>query len=135
MQVSIDQEAPDFIPWDEIHGIDEVKLEITEIIDYLKNPALLRQRGVARIGGVMLAGAPGVFVCVYVCVCARVCVCVRACVRVIACVCACVRVFACVRACVRVCVCVCLCVGACVRAHAFAFVLRVAFACQCRLST
>jgi cell division protease FtsH len=30
-----------------------------EIIDYLKNPALLRQRGVARIGGVLLAGAPG----------------------------------------------------------------------------
>eukprot|EP00983_Pelagomonas_calceolata_P045080 1139547-Pelagomonas_calceolata.AAC.7 len=57
--VRIDQDAPDFIPWDEIHGIDEVKLEITEIIDYLKNPALLRQRGVARIGGVMLAGAPG----------------------------------------------------------------------------
>lgn len=30
-----------------------------EIIDYLKNPALLRQKGVSRIGGVLLAGAPG----------------------------------------------------------------------------
>ncbi|GFH16281.1 AAA domain-containing protein, partial [Haematococcus lacustris] len=33
--------------------------EINEIIEYLKNPALLRQRGVSRIGGVLLAGAPG----------------------------------------------------------------------------
>jgi hypothetical protein len=30
-----------------------------EIIDYLKNPGLLRLRGVARIGGVLLAGSPG----------------------------------------------------------------------------
>ena len=30
---------------------------------YLKNPALLRQRGVARIGGVLLAGAPGAHMC------------------------------------------------------------------------
>jgi ATP-dependent Zn protease len=37
----------------------QVKREITEIIDYLKNPGLLRERGVARIGGVLLAGAPG----------------------------------------------------------------------------
>jgi len=58
-EVRIDTNSPDFIPWDEIHGIDEVKKEILEIIDYLKNPALLRQRGVARIGGVLLAGAPG----------------------------------------------------------------------------
>lgn len=58
-EVRIDMTGPDFIPWDEIHGIDEVKREITEIIDYLKNPGLLRERGVARIGGVLLAGAPG----------------------------------------------------------------------------
>jgi cell division protease FtsH len=37
----------------------QVKDEIEEIIDYLKNPALLRLRGVSRIGGVLLAGAPG----------------------------------------------------------------------------
>lgn len=55
----IDKDAPDFIAWEDINGIDEVKKEIVEIIDYLKNPALLRQRGVARIGGVLLAGAPG----------------------------------------------------------------------------
>lgn len=36
-----------------------MKQEIEEIIDYLKNPALLRLRGVNRIGGVLLAGAPG----------------------------------------------------------------------------
>lgn len=39
--------------------IMQVKDEIEEIIDYLKNPALLRLRGVSRIGGVLLAGAPG----------------------------------------------------------------------------
>jgi cell division protease FtsH len=58
-QVDIDTTAPDFIRWDDINGIDEVKREISEIIDYLKNPALLRLRGVSRIGGVLLAGAPG----------------------------------------------------------------------------
>lgn len=36
-----------------------MKREIMEIIDYLKNPALLRLRGVSRIGGVLMAGAPG----------------------------------------------------------------------------
>lgn len=58
-EVSIDTAGPDFIPWSDIHGIDEVKKEIEEIIDYLKNPALLRLRGVSRIGGVLLAGSPG----------------------------------------------------------------------------
>eukprot|EP00877_Chromochloris_zofingiensis_P008651 jgi/Chrzof1/4039/Cz13g18040.t1 len=58
-QVFIDTSSPDFIAWDDINGIDEVKKEIEEIIDYLKNPALLRLRGVTRIGGVLLAGAPG----------------------------------------------------------------------------
>ncbi|KXZ53715.1 hypothetical protein GPECTOR_6g632 [Gonium pectorale] len=58
-EVRIDTTSPDFIAWDDINGIDEVKREITEIIEYLRNPALLRSRGVARIGGVLLAGAPG----------------------------------------------------------------------------
>lgn len=58
-QVFIDTSGPEFIGWDDINGIDEVKQEIEEIIDYLKNPALLRLRGVNRIGGVLLAGAPG----------------------------------------------------------------------------
>ncbi|KAI8464373.1 MAG: hypothetical protein J3K34DRAFT_526266 [Monoraphidium minutum] len=58
-QVFIDTTGPDFISWNDINGIDEVKREIEEIIDYLKNPALLRLRGVNRIGGVLLAGAPG----------------------------------------------------------------------------
>ncbi|KAG1666581.1 hypothetical protein FOA52_000548 [Chlamydomonas sp. UWO 241] len=58
-EVRVDASQPDFISWEDINGIDEVKREITEIIDYLKNPALLRQRGVARIGGVLLAGSPG----------------------------------------------------------------------------
>ncbi|GLI67098.1 hypothetical protein VaNZ11_011303 [Volvox africanus] len=58
-EVRIDTTSPDFIKWDDINGIDEVKNEITEIIEYLRNPALLRSRGVARIGGVLLAGAPG----------------------------------------------------------------------------
>uniref|UniRef100_A0A383VS33 AAA+ ATPase domain-containing protein n=1 Tax=Tetradesmus obliquus TaxID=3088 RepID=A0A383VS33_TETOB len=58
-QVFIDTSGPEFIGWDDINGIDEVKAEIEEIIDYLKNPALLRLRGVSRIGGVLLAGAPG----------------------------------------------------------------------------
>ncbi|GFH26836.1 AAA domain-containing protein, partial [Haematococcus lacustris] len=36
-----------------------VKNEIEEIIEYLTNPSLLRQRGVEHIGGVLLAGSPG----------------------------------------------------------------------------
>jgi hypothetical protein len=47
-QVFIDTSSPEFIGWDDISGIDEVKAEIEEIIDYLKNPALLRLRGVSR---------------------------------------------------------------------------------------
>ena len=35
------------------------KSYLQEIIDYLKDPALLRLRGISRIGGVLLAGAPG----------------------------------------------------------------------------
>ncbi|GIL84930.1 hypothetical protein Vretimale_9765 [Volvox reticuliferus] len=58
-EIRIDTTSPDFIKWDDINGIDEVKNEITEIIEYLRNPALLRSRGVARIGGILLAGAPG----------------------------------------------------------------------------
>jgi len=58
-EVRIDMQAPDFIAWDDINGIDAVKKEIVEIIDYLKNPAKQRKRGVNRIGGVLLAGAPG----------------------------------------------------------------------------
>jgi SpoVK/Ycf46/Vps4 family AAA+-type ATPase len=37
-QVFIDTSGPEFIGWDDINGIDEVKQEIEEIIDYLKNP-------------------------------------------------------------------------------------------------
>lgn len=48
LQVFIDTSGPEFIGWDDINGIDEVKQEIEEIIDYLKNPALLRLRGVSR---------------------------------------------------------------------------------------
>lgn len=58
-EVRIDMKAPDFIAWDDINGIDAVKREIEEIIEYLKNPALQKQQGVARIGGILLAGAPG----------------------------------------------------------------------------
>ncbi|KAG1670583.1 hypothetical protein FOA52_012156 [Chlamydomonas sp. UWO 241] len=58
-EVRIDTAAPDFIEWDDINGIDAVKKEIVEVIEYLKNPGLLRQKGVSRIGGVLLAGAPG----------------------------------------------------------------------------
>jgi hypothetical protein len=36
--VFIDTSGPEFIGWDDINGIDEVKQEIEEIIDYLKNP-------------------------------------------------------------------------------------------------
>lgn len=36
LQVKIDTTAPDFIKWDDINGIDGVKQEITEIIDYLQ---------------------------------------------------------------------------------------------------
>ncbi|MEW5306932.1 MAG: hypothetical protein WDW36_009362 [Sanguina aurantia] len=57
--VNIDKQSPDFIAWDDINGIDAVKDEINEVIQFLKNPALLQRQGVARIGGVLLAGAPG----------------------------------------------------------------------------
>ena len=35
-EVRIDTGSPDFIKWDDINGIDEVKKEINEIIEYLR---------------------------------------------------------------------------------------------------
>jgi len=43
----------------DVAGIDEVKSEITEIVDYLKDPEKYRRLGARAPKGVLLAGAPG----------------------------------------------------------------------------
>ncbi|WP_329567936.1 ATP-dependent zinc metalloprotease FtsH [Kitasatospora sp. NBC_01266] len=43
----------------DVAGIDEVKAELTEVVDFLKNPADYRKLGARMPGGVLLAGPPG----------------------------------------------------------------------------
>ncbi len=43
----------------DVAGIDEVKGELTEVVDFLKNPAAYRRLGAKMPGGVLLAGPPG----------------------------------------------------------------------------
>ncbi|NIK61359.1 ATP-dependent zinc metalloprotease FtsH [Kribbella shirazensis] len=43
----------------DVAGIDEVETEITEIVDYLKDPGKYRRVGARAPKGVLLAGAPG----------------------------------------------------------------------------
>ena len=43
----------------DVAGIDEVKQELTEIVDFLRNPDKYRALGAAIPKGVLLAGAPG----------------------------------------------------------------------------
>ena len=45
--------------FDDVAGIDEVKAEISEIVDFLKNPAKYRRVGARAPKGVLLTGAPG----------------------------------------------------------------------------
>lgn len=47
------------ITFDSVAGIDEVKDELTEIIDFLKNPKKYRNLGARIPKGVLLAGDPG----------------------------------------------------------------------------
>ncbi|MFJ3926997.1 ATP-dependent zinc metalloprotease FtsH [Streptomyces sp. NPDC090022] len=45
--------------FDDVAGIDEVKAELSEVVDFLKNPAAYRRMGARMPGGVLLAGPPG----------------------------------------------------------------------------
>jgi cell division protease FtsH len=47
------------VTFDDVAGIDEVKAEISEIVDFLKDPDKYRRLGARAPKGVLLAGAPG----------------------------------------------------------------------------
>jgi cell division protease FtsH len=47
------------VTFDDVAGIDEVEAEISEIVDFLKDPAKYRRVGARAPKGVLLAGAPG----------------------------------------------------------------------------
>jgi cell division protease FtsH len=47
------------ITFDDVAGIDEAKAELTEIVDFLRNPARYGRLGGRMPHGVLLAGAPG----------------------------------------------------------------------------
>ena len=47
------------VTFDDVAGIDEVKAEISEVVDYLRNPDKYRKLGARAPKGVLLAGAPG----------------------------------------------------------------------------
>ncbi|MEV7420874.1 ATP-dependent zinc metalloprotease FtsH [Streptomyces sp. NPDC089919] len=45
--------------FDDVAGIDEVEGELSEVVDFLKNPDAYRKMGARMPGGVLLAGPPG----------------------------------------------------------------------------
>ena len=47
------------VTFDDVAGIDEVKAEINEVVDFLKEPDKYRRLGARAPKGVLLAGAPG----------------------------------------------------------------------------
>jgi cell division protease FtsH len=47
------------VTYDDVAGIDEVKAEINEVVDFLKEPDKYRRLGARAPKGVLLAGAPG----------------------------------------------------------------------------
>jgi cell division protease FtsH len=47
------------VTFDDVAGIDEVEAEISEIVDFLKNPDKYRRLGARAPKGVLLAGPPG----------------------------------------------------------------------------
>ena len=47
------------VTFDDVAGIDEVEAEISEVVDFLKDPAKYRRVGARAPKGVLLAGAPG----------------------------------------------------------------------------
>jgi cell division protease FtsH len=47
------------VTFDDVAGIDEVKAEISEVVDFLKEPEKYRLLGARAPKGVLLAGAPG----------------------------------------------------------------------------
>ncbi len=47
------------VTFDDVAGIDEVKAEISEVVDFLREPEKYRRLGARAPKGVLLAGAPG----------------------------------------------------------------------------
>jgi cell division protease FtsH len=47
------------VTFDDVAGIDEVKAEISEVVDFLKDPEKYRRLGARAPKGVLLVGAPG----------------------------------------------------------------------------
>ncbi|HEY0875596.1 MAG TPA: ATP-dependent zinc metalloprotease FtsH [Vicinamibacterales bacterium] len=47
------------VTFDDVAGIDEVKAEINEVVDFLRDPGKYRRLGARAPKGVLLAGAPG----------------------------------------------------------------------------
>jgi cell division protease FtsH len=47
------------VTFDDVAGIDEVKAEISEVVDFLRDPAKYQRLGARAPKGVLLAGAPG----------------------------------------------------------------------------
>jgi cell division protease FtsH len=47
------------VSFDDVAGIDEVEAEISEVVDYLKEPEKYRRVGARAPKGVLLSGAPG----------------------------------------------------------------------------
>lgn len=54
----IDTERPD-TTFDDVAGYEDVKQEINEVVDYLRDPSKYREAGARGPGGILLVGPPG----------------------------------------------------------------------------
>lgn len=48
------------VTFDDVAGVDEVKIELSELVDFLKNPKKYKEFGVKMPKGVLMVGPPGV---------------------------------------------------------------------------
>ncbi|WP_141083472.1 AAA family ATPase, partial [Campylobacter jejuni] len=48
------------ITFNDVAGVDEVKMELSELVDFLQNPKKYKEFGVKMPKGVLMVGPPGV---------------------------------------------------------------------------
>jgi cell division protease FtsH len=55
----VDSKAKSHTSWDDVAGVDEVRAELTEIVDFLRDPKRFQRLGAKVPKGVLLYGPPG----------------------------------------------------------------------------
>jgi cell division protease FtsH len=55
----VDTKSRDAVTWDDVAGVDEVRAELQEVVDFLKDPRRFEQLGARVPKGILLHGPPG----------------------------------------------------------------------------